>query len=65
MHSNCNLKFNVPNGKSVVFNNGLNYGYPFIIAELANEYKGQFECLRKNTEKQKNFCSIRKRSYKC
>ena len=36
-HSICNLKFNVPNGISVVFPGGLNFDYHFMIKELANE----------------------------
>ena len=39
----CNLKFNAPNGIPVVFHNGSNYIYHFIIKELTNEYEGQFE----------------------
>ena len=34
----------------VVFNNGSNYDYHFIIKELAELFKGQFECLVENTE---------------
>ena len=34
-HSICNLKFNVPNEIPVVFYNGSNYDYHFIIKELA------------------------------
>ena len=44
-HSICNLKFNIPNEIPVVFHNGPNYDYYFIIKELANEVEGQFECL--------------------
>ena len=33
-HSICNLKFNVPNKISVVFHNGSNYDYQFIIKEV-------------------------------
>ena len=29
--------------------------YHFIIKEVADEFKGQFECLRENTEKYKTF----------
>ena len=54
-HSICNLKFNVPNEVPVVFHNGSNYDYHFIIKELANEFEGKFECLGKNTEKYKTF----------
>ena len=49
-HSICNLKFNVPNEISVVFHNGSNYDYHFIIKELANEFEGKFERLGENTE---------------
>ena len=52
-HSLFNLKFNVPNEIPVVFHNGSNYDYHFIIKEL--EFEGQFECLRENTEKYKKF----------
>ena len=37
VNSICHLRFNVPNEISVVFQNGSNYGYHFIIKELANE----------------------------
>ena len=50
-----NLKFNVPNEIPVVFHNGSNYDYHFIIKELANEFEEQFECLGENTEKYKCF----------
>ena len=45
----------MPNEISVVFYNGSNYDYDFIIKELVNEFEGQFECLGKNTEKYKIF----------
>ena len=54
-HSICNLKFNVPNEIPVVFHNGSNYDYHFIIKELSNEFEGKFECLGKNKEKYKTF----------
>ena len=54
-HSICNLRFNVSNKILVVFPNRTNYDYHFIIKELANEFKGQFECLEENTEKYKTF----------
>ena len=37
-HSICNLKFNVPNEIPVVFHNGSNHAYHFIIKELENEF---------------------------
>ena len=45
----------MPNEIPVVFHNGSNYDYHFIIKELANEFEGQFECLGKNKEKSKTF----------
>ena len=39
----------------VVFHNGSNYDYHFIIKELAKEFEGTFNCLRENTENYKNF----------
>ena len=45
----------MPHEIPVVFHNGSNYDYHFIIKELANKFDGQFECLRENKEKYKNF----------
>ena len=50
-HSICNLKYSVPKKIPIVFHNGSNYEYHFIIKELAEEFKKQFTCSRKNTEK--------------
>ena len=36
-HSICNLRFNVPNEISVVFYNGSNYDYHFIIKKLGKK----------------------------
>ena len=47
----CNLKYNVPKEILIVFHNGFNWHYHFIIKELAKEFEGQFICLGKNTEK--------------
>ena len=54
-HSICNLRFIVPNEIPVVFHNGSNYDYHFIIKELAYEFEQQFECLGVNMEKYKTF----------
>ena len=54
-HSICNLKFNVHNEIPVVFQNGSDYDYHFIIIELANEFEEQFECLGENKESTKLF----------
>ena len=65
-HSVCNLKFYLPKEISVVFHNGSNYDYHFIIKELANEFKGQLECLWEYTERKVSnfFHCNRKRSVK-
>ena len=54
-HSICNLTFNVPNEIPIVFHNGSNYDYHFIIKELANKFEEQLECLGENNEKSKTF----------
>ena len=50
-HSICSLKYSVPKTLPIVFHNGSNYDYHFIIKELAEEFKKQFTCLGENTEK--------------
>ena len=45
----------MPNEIPVVFYNGSNSDYHFIIKELAKLFEGQFECLGENTEKYKTF----------
>ena len=39
MHSICNLKYSVPKEKPIIFHNGSNNNYHFIIKELAEELK--------------------------
>ena len=39
----------------MVFDNGRNHDYHFIIKELAKEFEGEFNCLGKITEKYKTF----------
>ena len=51
VHRICNLKYSVPKNNSIVFHNGSNYDYHFIIKELAEEFEKQFTCLGENTEK--------------
>ena len=46
-HSIYNLYYKVK--FPVKFNNGLKYYYYFIIKEVAEEFKGEFECLGENT----------------
>ena len=50
-HSICNLRYKVHQEIPVRIHNGSKYDYHFIIRELAEEFKGQFECLGENTEK--------------
>ena len=50
-HKICNLMYNTPREKSVIFHNGSSYDYHFIIKELAEEFEGDFECLGENKEK--------------
>ena len=50
-HNICNLRYKVPKKVPVVFHNGSTYDYHFIIKQLAEDFKGQFECLGENTEK--------------
>ena len=51
VHDICNLKYKIPEEIPVVFHNGSTFGYHFVIKELAEEFEGEFECLRENTEK--------------
>ena len=50
-HRICNLRYKVQREIPVKIHNGSKYDYHFIIKELAEEFKGQFECLGENTEK--------------
>ena len=49
-HSIYNLKYSVPNEISIVFHNGSNYDYHFIMKELAEGCEGKLTYLRENTE---------------
>ena len=50
-HNICNLRYKTLRDIPVVFHNGSTYDYHFIIKEVAEEFEGQFEYLRKNTKK--------------
>ena len=50
-HNICNLRYNIPKKIPIVFHNGSTYDYHFVIKKLAEEFKGEFECLGENTEK--------------
>ena len=54
-HRICNLNYKVPQEIPVKINNGSTYDYHFLIKELAEEFKGEFECLGENTEKYISF----------
>ena len=54
-HSICNLNYKVPQEISVKIHNGSKYDYHFIIKELVEEFKGEFESLGENTEKYISF----------
>ena len=51
LHITYNLKHSVLKKVPIVFNNGSNYDYHFIIKELEEKFKKQFICLDGNTEK--------------
>ena len=41
VHNICNFKYSAPSKLPIVFHNGSNYDYHFIIKELAEEFKKQ------------------------
>ena len=47
----CNLKYSIPKEIPMVFQNGSNYYYHFIIKELAKVFEGQFNWQGENAEK--------------
>ena len=51
----CNLKYSVPKKNPIVFHNGSNFDYHFIVKELEEEFKQQFTCLGANTKKYVTF----------
>ena len=51
----CNLKYNIPNKFAIVFHNHSIHDYHFVIKKLAEDFKGEFECLGENTEKHITF----------
>ena len=56
-HSIWNLKYSVPKETLIVFHNGSNYDYHFIIKVLAEKFEKKFTYLRENTEKSMT-CSV-------
>ena len=55
---------NIAKEISVIFHNGSNYNYCFIIKELAKEFEREFNCLEKNLSIKTFFSSNNKRSLK-
>ena len=62
-HSICNLHYKVPQEIPVKIHDGSVYDYHFIITELAEDFKGEFECLGQNTEKYITFSIPIKKEY--
>ena len=54
-YSKCNLNYKILKEIPVLFHNGSVYDHHFIIKYLVREFKGNFECLRENTEKYISF----------
>ena len=54
-HNICNLRYKVPKEITIVFDHGWTYDYHFIIKHLAEEFKGDFECLGENAKKYTTF----------
>ena len=50
-HNIWNLRYKILKKVPVVFRNGSVYDYHFIIKQLAEDFKGRFECLGENTKK--------------
>ena len=50
-HNKCNMNYKITKDTPIIFHNGSTYEYHLIIKELVKEFKGEFECLRENTEK--------------
>ena len=51
----CNLRHKTSKVVSVIFHNGFDYNYHLIIKGLAAKFKGQFEGLEENIEKNMTF----------
>ena len=63
-HRICKLKYSRPIEITVIFHNGSNYDYHFIIKELPDESEGQLTCLRDNTEKYITFSVVIEKAVK-
>ena len=45
------MKYSILKEIAIIFHNGSNYEYDFIMKELAEKFKGQYPCLGENTKK--------------
>ena len=62
-HSICNLNYEVSQEILVRTHNDSTYDYHFLIKKLAEEFKGQFECLVQNTVKEITFSAPIKKEH--
>ena len=62
-HCICNLNYKEPQEIPVKIHNGSKYDYHFIIKELAEEFKGELECLGENVEKYITFSAPIKKEH--
>ena len=60
-HNICNLRYKKPKEILLIFQNGSNHDYHFIIKELAEEFEGQFGCLGEDREEYINFLVLIKK----
>ena len=63
-HSDCNLKYKVPNNIPIVIHNA-SYDTHFIINQLAKKIKSELDCRRENVEKYITFSAQIKKKKKC
>ena len=54
-NNTCNLIYSIPKEMPMIFYNGSNYGYHFVITELVKEFNREFIGLGKNTGKYLTF----------
>ena len=59
-HSICNLRYKVPDNIPIIIHN-TSYDNHFIINQLAEEFKGELDCIGENKEKCINFSAPTKK----
>ena len=59
-HSKCNLNYKVPKNIPIIIHNA-SYDTHFIINQLAEEFKGELNCIGDNMEKYINFSVLIKK----